>query len=100
MSNVKRKSMLEAGVVFSGGGAVLGLLVDKISQSGSYSTTRNGALIGSMIGIGLAALSNALEESMVKINEGIEKLNVKVPTVKSMESKLKGELIGKGRGTS
>mgnify|MGYP000718708978 CR=1 FL=1 len=74
----KRKSMLEAGVIFSGGGAVLGLLVDKISQSGSYSTTRNGALIGAMMGIGLAAFSNALEEPMAKIKEYIHDLGGKV----------------------
>ncbi len=79
MSNLKRKNMLAAGVVFSGAGAVLGLLVDKISQSGSYYTTRNGALIGAMVGIGLAAFSNALEEPMEKINECIKKLDVNVP---------------------
>ncbi len=71
MSNVKRKSMLEVGIVFSGGGAVLGLFIDKISQSGSYSTARNGALIGAMMGIGLAAFSNALEKPMAEIKECI-----------------------------
>ncbi len=83
MSNVKRKSMLEAGAIFSGGGAVLGLFVDKLSQSGSYSTTRNGALIGAMMGIGLAAFSNALDESTDKINRRIGKLGVKGP-IKSL----------------
>lgn len=83
MSAVKKKSMLEAGLVFSGGGAAIGLAVDKISQSGGYSTTRNGALIGAMIGIGLAAFSNALEDSTDKINECIGKIGVKKP-IKSL----------------
>ncbi len=75
MFNEKRKSMLEEGVIFSGGGAILGLLVDKITQSGDYSTTRNGALIGAMIGIGVTAFSNAFEGSVAKINERLKCIN-------------------------
>ncbi len=57
MVHGKTKIMAEAAAAFAIGGAVIGLLFDKIGagSSDNYAATKTGALVGSLVGAGIGA---------------------------------------------
>ncbi len=54
----KGKGMLEEGAIYAAGGALIGLLLDKIFKSENYEYTKGGILVGGVVGASAGAHSS------------------------------------------